>query len=1228
MDYESTLIKTKASGKKYTPLRSSLLRWFMLLALVPLSLSSWLNYSQTIDRLTQAAVEELKEKGEANVRFITNWFNNRFMDLNSQAASHHIYELLTALQHHIDNETANNRFIKSEAWEHMVDIHQQEFSAFVTQHDYINDLYLINHSGDILFSVLRNKDLGENLFEGVLSNTRFANTVKTTLESGKKLFSDLEYYPYSGEQPVGFLSSQVISGNGEVVGVIAIQVELTQITAEIQSEDDEGRYIIGTDSYLRTPAKGMDSFTIMRRKVDTIQYMHSDLSSEEHHNSHIENEPGPHVIYPGLGGHPVIGVHQEINLPGASWLLISEVNREEALAPAKQQGQQQLLIFLLTASLVMVLAAYQARRITRPIIKLAEASKAVAEGKIDEQVDVNVNNEIGILADAFNYMNVVRLENELAIEQSSLEVQEALIDLEEQRFALDQHSIVAITDICGDITFVNDKFVEVSGYSRSELLGRNHRMLNSGHHDREFFTEMYESISSGKVWHGEICNRAKDGRLYWVDTTIIPFMDDFEDPESYIAIRTDITERKKIEEELIKAKEEAEIATQQKSEFLANMSHEIRTPMNGIIGMTGLLLNTRLDAKQHSFAEATMKSADALLTIINDILDFSKIEAGKLELEKVPFDLLALSEDVTELMAFKCRDKGIDMLLHYKPRTQRYLLGDPGRIRQILLNLLSNAIKFTEQGHILLEIESREERKDIIELRIAVQDSGIGIAEEKLDRIFNKFDQEDSSTTRKYGGTGLGLAICKQLCEKMGGKIKVESRKGEGATFSFTMKLAIDKQAAAVESGAGYQQLSGLKALIVDDCELSCSIIDEQLTMLGLKSVCATSGEAATNYLKQALVDKEPFDIVIADYQVSDTGIETLATDISFEGLMPGGAMIVVSSSLNKGEASILKGFGIDGHLTKPLHPSELPQLLSLIWRAKQQGEEIPLVTRYTLQDVSAGSDKKPLFDGTQILLVEDNPINIAVATEMLEGYRCKITPAGNGYEALAEVNSRDFDLIFMDCQMPEMDGFEATAKIRQYQVSKGSERTPIIAFTANAMKSDQERCLNAGMDDYISKPVTQESLERMLKKWLHHKMMMVTSNLDEMAGQGKPATVQEHCSDLLDEDLFGNLSKMFGDRFVVIIEQHTQNALENVNKVAAAIQQGELGELERAAHSLKGASGQFGAKALNRIALKMETLAKSGDLDQAAQLLSELKSAQQMTAEAMLEQIEEVETV
>ncbi len=1215
--------QTQADVAANHSLRRTLPAWFLLLALVPLTLTSWLSYQRAVDALTLAAVEKLEQGAQLKAQFIQNWFNYRFMDLRNQADSQANAAFLKALMFgRSATGLSSVEFVESTVWDSIVERHQRDLHSFSRHYAYLQDLFLIDNEGNILFSVAREFDLGSNLFSGFYADSRFAHIARESLANGSVLFSDVAP-ALSSRFASGFLTAPIIDESGVRVGVFAIQLQLEYIGTLMQEHFGNGaihHYLIGDDGLLRMLPAGSGLASVEAR-IDTEQFRRW---RHEHGDGSRSTARDKEVAFTYLGpqGREVIGVHQAVELPGVSWALISEVDRDAALAVAHRQGRMTMILFVLTALLVGGLAVYQARRIIRPITQLAEAAKAVAAGDLDQQVSVSADNEIGVLARAFNEMLSARQRHMDVLEESNGIAQMALAELAEQKFALDQHAIVAITNVQGRITFVNDKFCEISGYSRPELFGQNHRLLNSGEHDKLFFREMYRTIARGRVWHGEICNRAKDGQLYWVDTTIVPFMNEKGKPQSYIAIRTDISQRKQAEFELLHAKEAAEAATQQKSDFLANMSHEIRTPMNGIIGMTGLLLETSLDARQRSYAKATMNSADALLTIINDILDFSKIEAGKLELEALPFDLQSLAEDVAELMALKCREKGLEMLLRYKPGTERFVVGDPGRVRQILLNLLSNAVKFTERGYILLTLEVVESRGDELLFRGSVKDSGIGIAPEKQALIFNKFDQEDSSTTRKYGGTGLGLAICRQLSTMMGGDISVESRKGEGSTFSFTMLLGVNAEAPVDTSHLDdYELLAGLRALVVDDTKVARTILVEQLARLKMRLACVDSAPAALEALQQGRAVGDPFDIVITDAAMPEMGGEALAEEITRLQLLPQGAMLFVTSAPRQGDGQRIKALGFDGYLTKPVYPSEIPKILALIWAARQQGRSIALVTRHTLQEAGGGTTERPMF-AAQLLLVEDNPINVLVATELLERYGCSVTPAGNGLEALALIRERQFDLIFMDCQMPEMDGFEASAAIRTMEQEEGAARTPIVAFTANAMKSDQEKCLGAGMDDFITKPVSQTSLERVLNRWLAHKCKSAGER-----GGGDPVSsgdgvAGDECSVALDLVSFDKLKQLFGERFAGVVEQHINNARENLCRAEEALKQGDLETLERVAHSLKGSSAQFGATKLSAAALEMEGLAKCGELAQAQHQLVVLQRVQQEVAEEMLEQL------
>ena len=1216
--------KKSGHGNVRFSLRKSLLVWFLLLTLLPLSFTSWFAHQQAVEKLTEKATYSLEESARLKVRFIQNWFDYRLTDINYHAESQRAGQFMEVLQKSFETSKQDLAgFIKSYAWVKLITDRQEDYYKLARQYDYIYDIFLINTRGDILFTVEQEADLGTNLLTGKYSKTRFASTFKASLDSGKTLFSDLEFYKPSNEV-ASFLTAPVLDEQGEKIGVIAFQLRLERISnlmVEQHADTSLTHYLVGSDGILRTAVQSSNQQAVLKQRIDTEQYT---LWRSEHIEGELYTDKQDETAfsYAGPHGQEVVGIHHAIKLPGVDWVLLSEVDTEEVLAGARHLAQITQLIFFVTSVLVTGIAIYLAQRITKPISKLAKVSMAMAEGNTGLQVNISDKNEIGDLADAFNHMIDARAQYEHNIERSNKETKLALTALAEQKFALDQHAIVAITDVKGTINFVNNKFTEISGYSEDELIGSNHRLLNSGKHDTEFFRDMYRAIAKGEVWNAEICNRNKNGDLYWVDTTIVPFMNEQGKPESYIAIRSDITNRKKSEAQLFKAKDQAEEATRQKSEFLANMSHEIRTPMNGIIGMTGLLMDTTLTPKQHSYVDATMSSAESLLTIINDILDFSKIEAGKLELEMLPFDLQKLAEEVVELMALKCQEKELELLLRYKIGTERFVIGDPGRVRQILLNLLSNAIKFTEKGCILLTIEHASSLEGEAPIQVSVEDTGIGISQDRLDSIFNKFDQEDNSTTRKYGGTGLGLTICRQLCHLMGGEISAQSQKGKGSTFSFSMSLG---RAEPFETSQfdleGQDKLKGVKTLIVDDTEIARTIMVEQLAALDMNVSEVDSATAALGELQQGIETNEPYEVIITDFNMPEMDGEMFADEIKEQSLLRDGVLMLVTSSPNKADKKRLVEKGFTGYLAKPLRPSEISQALALICDARHRGIDLPLVTRFMLQEAWAGSHENIIFDRPSILLTEDNPINIMVASEMLERHGCLVTPAGNGVEAVSLLKQgHSFDLIFMDCQMPEMDGFEATGKIREYQEKEDIEHTPIVALTANAMRADKERCLGAGMDDYMSKPITPEVLQKMLLKWLPGEFKK------DVDIEISPIDASQHevvdDTDELDMKAFNTLKQLFGEKFPTAVEQHIENAAENVQRLKESIEKGEQEVAERTAHSIKGASAQFGAKALNEYAAKLELLAKENKLDDASVLWEKLADAQKQAAILMRQEL------
>jgi two-component system sensor histidine kinase/response regulator len=993
-----------------------------------------------------------------------------------------------------------------------------------------------------------------------------------------------------------------------------------------------------------------------------------------------------------------------------------------------------LIISLVLSFVVFVISIVIVKRIVKPLTVMTDLILSDGLLEIKKGLPVDATNEVGVLARAFNNLNIV---NEFKEQQVT-----------SQKYSIDQHAIVSVTDTDGNYIFVNSQLEKVSGYTPNELLGKHHSILSSENNHSKLLEKMYQTIAEGKVWKGELCHVSKSGKEYWLDSTIVPILDSSGLPYQYIAVLTNITKAKKnllalkvsqerlalsssiandglwdwdiklntvvfddryylmagyqpsdfkagfsewdkrvhiddikrvkesvenyikgkssvydsefrflkkdnsymwirgkgrivgysndnvptrmigthqdisdikaFESDLINAKEKAEKAVQSKSEFFASMSHEIRTPMNGVLGMLGLMMQTDLNKQQKHYATLARSSADSLLAIIDDILDLSKIDAGKIELEAIDFDLKEQLGIFAESMAYRAQDKGLELVLDISEIKHTLVNGDPSRLRQILTNLVGNAIKFTENGHVKIKGALELFNENEWMFHCEVSDTGMGILKEHVNSLFDSYSQVDSSTTRKFGGTGLGLAIVKQLTSLMNGDVKVNSEYGSSSTFIFKVKVGVSSQS---EIELPKLDISNKKILVVDNNKENLMAIIKQLKEWGAVVVPANCGLQAIEILREQYSTCEDyFDLAIIDMDMPTMNGVALGKILKDNNKYNKLKLVMMTSMEGSGDVSQFMNLGFSAYFPKPATTSDLFHALEVL-SEKNESDLSDYNEKY--HQISGAN----IFSNAHLLLVEDNPINQAVAEGILSGMGISVDIAEDGLEAIEMLknNQINYGLVLMDCQMPEMDGYEATIAIRSEKYEIKNPKIPIIAMTANALKGDREYCLKVGMDDYLTKPVDPNALEEMLRYWLpkgqqgHHlkitkdkEKKLLNSDISTSKNR-KPLT--ERAVEM-ESKIKADVKKINEDKETVWDKKALMGRVRNNEKLAGKLVQLFLNDLPNLleslkvavksevmddiaahAHRIKGSASNLSAIAVSKTSAKIEKASRAEDL-------------------------------
>lgn len=1021
-------------------------------------------------------------------------------------------------------------------------------------------------------------------------------------EKGKPIFSPI--YKHFVKDDLAISAAYPIYSDGKLQGVMGTHITLSSLNnclVDIVRDKEAVACILDKDTgELVANSFGDLNFTVQKDgkiKRTGIEGINSKYMAEAYIN-YIKNNKDESMIATDSDKYHI--KLTEYKTEGLNWLIM--IAQPESVFTKGINNTLKISVSLSVLALFISILIYLKFTdiILKPINSLMSATEKFSEGDLSQRAKIFRNDEIGRLAFAFNHMaeelnkHINKLEENVKGRTSELEETNSALKKSEDeiRLLLDStaEGIYGL-NLAGNCTFCNQSCLKILGYnSQEELIGKNmHWQIHSKHPDGSHFPmeecKVNNAFDNGAKTH-------VDDEVFWrADGTGIPVeyysYPQYRDGEIVGAVVTfmDITDRRNNQQELIIAKENAEAANIAKSQFLANMSHEIRTPMNGIVGFLQLLEGTELNHDQSDYIHMIKTSIDTLMSVLNDVLDISKIEAGKMDLECIPFDIRSTIETTVVTFDAKAKEKGLEMNMLIHSAIPQCVIGDPTKLRQIITNIISNAVKFTDRGEVFLEVSLNKQEADFIELLFIIKDTGIGMTELETDKLFKPFSQVDASSTRKYGGTGLGLAICKRYVDMMGGTINVISEKGKGTIFQFTITLSKAEDKVIVQP-PDYSVVRGKRILVIDDHAMNRYIAKVYLEELGGIVYEAESADRALIDLINTGKDNSP-NLILVDYQME--GMTGMEFSSAVKGIVTAKdiPLILVTSVTAGSEAKQAKNSGFEGYLSKPYKRNELLDCIAMIFGKNHQAKEgqTIFVTKHMAQEANFNTKLK-------ILLVEDNEINRKFFIKLLKvkGITCDISV--NGLEAVNACLDNKYDIVFMDCQMPVMDGYEAT---RQIRVAEGdSKHTTIIAMTAYALEGDAAKCREAGMDDYLSKPVNLNDVLTILKKY--------DTSFEPVESTKSKNYYLEALHSLTQES---GLDEESCKEIIIEFSDHANKLLLEIKE---QISKSELEQANALLHQLKGSAGNVRTRELAECALETESEIKNGNFEKVAVDLEKLE--------------------